>query len=165
MIWPFGAGQCCLLASAGLCGQGLEPLLLQELSHHHPNVVSRYKMVPEAIHFLLDTYKQSLMVSMAYCYFYILFIFQAWGEVIQVANKLWWKDQFQTDFCSVRSICMKTWHYILPSPEESSANAPGQHLFLKHFVTFCCTVKSCLEQLSVHPFSSYEWTQQPILQP
>lgn len=133
---PFGAGQCYLLANAGPCGQGPEPLLVQELSLHHPNVFSRYKMVPEAIHFLLDTYKQSLMVSVAYCYFYILFIFQAWGEVIQVANELWWKDQFQTDFCSVRSICMKTWHYILPSPWSIIRKHPWATPFPKTFCNF-----------------------------
>lgn len=45
-----------------------------------------------------------------------------------------------------------TWHYILPPPEESSTNIPEQHLFLKYFVTFYCTVKGCLEQILFCPF-------------
>lgn len=61
----------------------------KDLNHFIPKLIiqqsndfSRYKMVPEAIYLLLDTHKQSLMISMAYCYFYILFIFQVWREVI-----------------------------------------------------------------------------------
>lgn len=71
---PFAASWGCSLADTGLCVQGPEPLHPQALSLQQDNYFSRYKMVPEAVYFLLDTHKQSLMTSMAYDYFYILFI-------------------------------------------------------------------------------------------
>lgn len=74
---PFKAGQGCFLANVGLCGQRPETLHTQELPLCQPNNFSRYKMGPEAKYFCLNTHKQSLMISMAYCYFNTLSVFQA----------------------------------------------------------------------------------------
>lgn len=59
----------------GTVAKDLNPFI-PKLIIQKSNDFSRYKMVPEAIYLLLDTHMQSLMISMAYCYFYILFIFQ-----------------------------------------------------------------------------------------
>lgn len=71
-----GAIRCPMLGTAA---KDLNPFI-PKLIIQQSNDFSRHKMVPEAIYLLLDTHKKSLMISMAY--FYILFIFQVWREVI-----------------------------------------------------------------------------------
>lgn len=78
---PVGTDVAIRYLMLGTVAKDLNPFI-PKLIIQQSNDFSRYKMVPEVIYLLLDIHKQSLMISMAYCYFYILFIFQVWREVI-----------------------------------------------------------------------------------
>ena len=129
---PSGAGWGRSLADAGLCGQGPEHLHPQALSLHQPNDFSRYKTVPEAVYFLLDTHKQSLMISMAYCYFYILSFFKHKEKSSKQPTKCDERIHFRQIFAAWDVSVWRPGIISCHPPGESSTNSPGQHLFLKY---------------------------------
>lgn len=65
---PVGTDGAICYSMLGTAAKDLNPFI-PKLIIQQSNDFSRYKTVPEAIYLLLDTHKQSLMISMAYCYF------------------------------------------------------------------------------------------------